>query len=515
MSGLGSGGAMAMTTASKRDGFVALRRFGFGARPGEAAYLRGDPRGAVLAWLDPDEAILTGDLGQTAAINRDVWDMQEEEKRAREAKLTLASAPAAAAASAPAMGAPAMAGGMAAPATGNGMAAPAMGMAGGMEMGKASPGGMAPQVRVPTRHYQAEITAKLDRQITSDTPMVERLVNFWSNHFCVSAGKNDHVRATAGAYEREAIRPYVLGRFADMVKATAHHPAMLQFLDNQLSVGPTSKAGIREKKGLNENLAREIMELHTLGVDGGYTQADVTAFARVLTGWTLAYRNDKQAEPGTAKFAPDRHEPGAVTIMGKTYPDVGRDQLDLALDTFAADPATARHVASKLARHFVGDAAPQPLIDRLAKTFRDTDGDLAAVTKALVTSDEAWAGPQVKVLSPWDMLVALGRTFNIGWSFGEANRMLVLFGQPAWEVPFPSGWPDDDAAWAAPDNLLEMLDAVFALARRNAGDRDPSALADAVLGPLMGDPTRQAIRRAGSRDEALALLVMSPEFLRR
>jgi uncharacterized protein (DUF1800 family) len=257
------------------------------------------------------------------------------------------------------------------------------------------------------------------------------------------------------------------------------------------------------------------MELHTLGVDGGYTQADVTAFARVLTGWTLAYRNDKQAEPGTAKFAPDRHEPGAVTIMGKTYPDVGRDQLDLALDTFAADPATARHVASKLARHFVGDAAPQPLIDRLAKTFRDTDGDLAAVTKALVTSDEAWAGPQVKVLSPWDMLVALGRTFNIGWSFGEANRMLVLFGQPAWEVPFPSGWPDDDAAWAAPDNLLEMLDAVFALARRNAGDRDPSALADAVLGPLMGDPTRQAIRRAGSRDEALALLVMSPEFLRR
>lgn len=514
-----------MATTSPQDAFVALRRFGFGARPGEAGYLRGDPRGAVLAQLDPAAALLTDDgLGETAAINRDIWDMHEAEKRAREAKLTLASAPAGAAAPAtPAMGnasvAPqGMAGGMGAGMEMMKPAAPAAGMAATMAGNMmAAPAGnaMAPQERVPTRHYKAEITAKLDRQITTDTPMVERLVNFWSNHFCVSAAKSDHLRGTAGAYEREAIRPHVLGRFADLVKASAHHPAMLQYLDNQLSVGPASKAGIREKKGLNENLAREIMELHTLGVDGGYTQADVTEFARVLTGWTLAYRNDKQVEPGTAKFVPDRHEPGAFTIMGQTYPDVGRDQLDLALDSFATHPATARHVARKLARHFVGDAAPQALIDRLAATFRDSGGDLAAVTATLVTADEAWTAAPAKVLSPWDMLIATGRAFGVAWTFPEANRMLSLFGQPAWEVPFPSGWPDDDDAWAAPDNLLEMLDATFTFARRNVGDRDPVHLANAVLGPLMGEPTRQAIRRAGSREEALALLVMSPEFLRR
>lgn len=458
-----------MATSPNRDAFIALRRFGLGARPGEAAYLKADPRGAVLATLDPAAAPLIGDLAATPAINRDIWDLHEAEKRAR------AAAPAA------------------------------------MTAQPAAP----PPPRLPARLYQAEIVARLDRQIGSDAPLVERLVNFWSNHFCVSAAKGDFLRGTAGAYEREAIRPHVLGRFVDMLKASAHHPAMLQYLDNQLSVGPNSKAGLKEKKGLNENLAREIMELHTLGVVAGYTQADVTEFARILTGWTLAYRNDREAEPGTAKFVPNRHEPGAFTVMGRRYAEAGAEQLDAALDAFAAHPATARHVARKLARHFAGDAAPDALIDRLARAFQDTGGDLAAVTTALVKSDEAWTPPQAKVLPPWDLLVATGRTLGINWTYPEAARMLNTFGQPTWEVPFPAGWPDDDDAWAAPDSLLEMLDAALALARRNIGDRDPGRLAEAVLGPLLGEPSRQAIRRAGSREEALALLVMSPEFLRR
>jgi uncharacterized protein (DUF1800 family) len=363
--------------------------------------------------------------------------------------------------------------------------------------------------------FRDELVARLDRQTATSTPFLERLVNFWSNHFCISVPKSSLVMAAAGAYEREVIRAHVLGRFHDMLLAAVRHPAMLAYLDNNNSIGPTSPAGLRTKRGLNENLGREIIELHTLGVDGGYTQADVAAFATALTGWSFPGMNSKKVEPATFFFFPERHSPGTVRILGKDYPQVGVDQAEAALADFARHPATARHVARKLVRHFVGDTAPPGLVDRLAAVFRQSDGDLRAVTVSLVEADEAWTAPPVKVLSPWDLLVATGRMLGIDWSFAEATRMLTLFGQPLWSVPFPAGWPDEDEAWAAPASLLELLDAVSALARRNAGDRNVLRLAEATLGPFLHQQTRRTIEQAATRDTALALLVMSPDFLRR
>ena len=471
---------------------VASRRFGLGARPGEIASYRSDPRGAVLAQLDPKAALL-GDpelLSSPEAIRR-WWAFSAEEKMRREAPQPKpeAVAPMAAPAAPP-------------PPAGSTPPQPAP-----------PPAAMPPNL--PEQLYRAEVVARLARQSSTTTPLVERLVNFWSNHFCVSTRKGPNIRCAVGAYEREAIRPHVLGRFHDMVMASARHPVMLSYLDNSISVGPGSKAGLRTKKGLNENLGREILELHTLGADGGYSQADVTAFAAALTGWGVVGPQAKDSEPGTFNFDPARHQPGSVHILGKPYDQGGVEQAEAALADFARHPMTARHISRKLVRHFVGDGAPGGLVDRLAVVFRDTDGDLAAVTRSLVEAAEAWSAPPAKILSPWDFLIASGRMLGIDWSYGEANRMLNLFGQPVWSPNFPQGWSDDDDEWAAPSSLLELLDACAVLARRNAGDRNVSRLADETLGAFLHPRTRQAIARSETPEVALTLLLVSPDFLRR
>lgn len=475
-----------MTITREAAPYVATRRFGLGARPGEVSRFRDDPRGAVLAQLTA-EAVRFDDpaLPTTKAALIENWTHQDHVEQQRAAK-------------------------------------PPVPAATGREDMATAPDAMRPPVaaaKAPPgpewQRYEAEAVARLDRQITTSTPMVERLVNFWSNHFCIAVGKGSTLRIVAGAYEREAIRPHVLGRFQDMLLASARHPAMLAYLDNHVSVGPNSKVGQRFGKGLNENLGREILELHTLGVAGGYGQADVTAFSKALTGWSFGNPRTPKVEFGTFHFFADRHEPGEVTILGKTYHGAGVDQATEALADFARHPATARHIAGKLARHFVGDGAPRDLVARLASVFRATDGDLAATTRALVEADAAWAAPPAKILSPWDLLVASGRMLGLEWTYAEANRMLSLFGQPLWNVPFPKGWPDDDEAWAAPASLMELLDAAAALARRSVGDRDVRQLADDTLGPLLDPRTRRAVARAENRETALALLLMSPDFLRR
>ena len=485
-----------MAIDRERAPFVAARRFGLGAGPGEIERLRADPRGAVLAQVDAKAALLTAPgLVPAAEALRRTWAHMEEAKRMAENPPPPPSPPRTASPDGAAMAEAARP--MAPPPPGAPDPAPA----------KARP--------VFQEIFEAEFAARLDRQISTTTPLAERMVNFWSNHFCVAAGKSAGVRASTGAYEREAVRPHVFGRFRDMLRASARHPAMLAYLDNFISIGPRSKTGTVSGKGLNENLGREILELHTLGVDGGYTQADVTAFSTALTGWGIANLQTRGAEPGTFFFAPANHEPGTVRILGRDYPQTGPDQAAAALDDFARHPATARHVARKLVRHFVGDRAPAGLADRLATVFRDTDGDLAAVTRALIGADDAWNAPPAKILSPWEILVTTGRVLGIDWSFPAANRMLNLFGQPLWDVPFPQGWPDDDEAWAAPASLLELLDAMSALAARNAGDRSVTRLAGEVLGPQLHPSTRRAIERAETRSAALALLLMSPDFLRR
>ena len=233
-----------------------------------------------------------------------------------------------------------------------------------------------PPLNVIQKTFRAEALARIQRACVADCGFAERLVMFWSNHFCISATKGELARIWAGSFEREAIRPHVLGRFGDMLQAVEQHPAMLFFLDNQQSLGPESRAGVNRKRGLNENLAREIMELHTLGVGSGYSQDDVTSLARIITGWTFAGREGKLGAPGSFVFNANAHQPGAQRLLGKIYPERGVAQGEAALADIARHPATAKFIATKFARHFVADDPPPALVARLRDVFVKSDGDL-------------------------------------------------------------------------------------------------------------------------------------------
>ncbi|MFI5016284.1 MAG: DUF1800 family protein, partial [Hyphomicrobiales bacterium] len=373
-----------------------------------------------------------------------------------------------------------------------------------------------PPPPLPQRVFLAEAKARFSGTIHA--PRIgfgERLTMFWANHFAISALKGNNVRIIAGAFEREAIRPHVFGRFSDMLLAVETHPAMLFFLDNQQSFGPNSKFGQNAKRGLNENLARETLELHTLGVNGGYTQADVTALARVITGWTVVGREGRLGEPGSFVFFPNAHEPGAQLVLGKTYVDAGFQQGKAALLDLARHPSTAAHIAEKLARHFVADTPPASLVDKLAKTFRSSDGDLAAVSTALVEANEAWTPDLAKVRSPLEFSIALLRATSAKPEPQPVLGGLYAMGQPFWQPAGPNGFSDMADAWASPEGLKVRMDVANAAAIRGADYFDPPDFIDARLGPLLSDDTRRAVARAESRAQALAIAFMSPEFQRR
>ena len=320
----------------------------------------------------------------------------------------------------------------------------------------------------------------------------------------------------AGAFEREAIRPHVLGRFADMLKEVEQHPAMLFFLDNQQSLGPDSRAGVNRKRGLNENLAREIMELHTLGVGGGYTQDDVTSFARVITGWTFAGRQGQLGVPGSFVFNANAHEPGAQRVMGKIYEAGGVEQGEAVLADIARHPSTSKFIATKLARHFVADDPPPSLVARLRDVFTRTDGDLKALAIALVDSDDSWRAPLTKFRSPYEFLVATGRLIaRVPDDPGPYLNGLNVLGQPLWSPAGPNGFPDTNAAWAAPEGMKLRLDIAAQVASRVGGNIDPRDLMELAMADAVSVDTRRTIERAESRQQALALLLMSPEFQRR
>jgi uncharacterized protein (DUF1800 family) len=288
---------------------------------------------------------------------------------------------------------------------------------------------------------------------------------------------------------------------------------MLLYLNNALSVGPDSVAGINRDRGLNENLAREILELHTLGVRTVYSQADVTNFAKVLTGWTIRETVSDPDHGGEFVFLRRAHEPGPESVIGNEYPDNGVGQGQAVLADLAHHPATARHVATKLARHFVADEPPPALIDRLASRFIDTDGNLKEVARALIASPEAWAPEQAKIKRPAEWIVAALRATG---QSGDINRIvggLNLLGEPLWRPPAPKGFPDDNAAWL--DGLGQRLDIANTFAQRVADGLDPHGITEAAIGPLASAETRQAIERAESKPQALTMLLMAPEFLRR
>ncbi len=363
----------------------------------------------------------------------------------------------------------------------------------------------------------AEMLGRISVATTTDAPFAERWVLFWSNHFTVSTRKSQELDAVAASFEREAIRPHVFGRFETLLIASCHHPAMLLYLDQPSSLGPNSRAGLRRTAGLNENLAREIMELHTLGVNAGYTQADVTEFARVLTGWSVGRRDQPAEIAGGFMYRPNLHEPGARTVFGHAYPAGDEDQALRVLADLAASGKTATHLATKLATHFVSDTPDPRLVRRLAEAYRDSRGDLAVLAHTLIEAPEAWIETAAKVKTPYELLVSAYRAVDQApRDYGrEVNGPLNLLGQRPLSAPQPNGWSDRAADWAAPDALVKRLQWAQGFAASYANQVDPVQLATDALGTRLRPLTLATLQRAESRKEALAVLLMSPEFQRR
>ena len=380
--------------------------------------------------------------------------------------------------------------------------------------------------RIVRDHYMEQSAARYRVAISTETPFFERLVHFWSNHFAISADKQP-LPAIAGLFENEAIRPHVAGRFADLLLAAEQHPAMILYLDNQRSTGPNSKLAKRANRrqnrqefGLNENLAREILELHTLGVDGGYSQQDVTNFAKVITGWSIGGANERgrfaDGEPGKFEFRDNIHEPGGQTLLGKTYAATGVRQGEAVLRDLAVHPSTARFLATKLARHFVADVPPEALVQRLTDVHLDSGGDLAAVYEALISADESWLAMSAKYKSPHDFVISTLRAFD---HIPDRPQFIVgaldLMGQTPYRPGSPEGWPDTALQWGGADALYKRIEWANTVARRVGSRVNPVELGQAVLGPAFGAETRKAVARAESFSQGMTLLLASPDFQRR
>jgi uncharacterized protein (DUF1800 family) len=476
-----------MARDPKFEAALALHRFGLGPREGSIAAIAGDARGALIEEMDRADAgrIVDAALPSSAASGRAVFAFRKEQLAMRQAERAArdtaqqGSMPPESKSSEPASG-----------------------------LAKSNPGPALPQ-----RIYLDEARARMHAALQPSIGFPERLVWFWSNHFCVSADKGN-VRGTCGAFEREAIRTHVLGRFHDMLLAVESHPAMLVYLDNVRSIGPDSIAGVRQKRGLNENLAREILELHTLGVRSAYSQEDVTNFAKVLTGWTIVPLRQEAARAGEFEFNMRMHQPGPQRVIGKTYADTGIGQGRAVLSDLARHPATARHIATKLARHFVADEPPAGLVENLARRFLDSDGDLKQVAKALVHAPEAWDESRRKLKRPGEWLVGAVRAAGaVAPEIAPVMQAHNLLGEPLWRPPAPKGFSDESGVWL--DGLAQRLDIANQFARRFPPEAEPRHLFEQTLAPLASAETREAIARAESRPQALALLLMAPEFQRR
>jgi len=386
-------------------------------------------------------------------------------------------------------------------------------------LGEAAREGTEALKRVTGERYRevfaAEVMALVAHRVTTDAPFLERMVMFWSNHFTVSRAKAV-IGPAIPAFEREAIRPHVFGRFEDMLLAAASHPVMLDYLDNHLSVGPASPAGQRSGRSLNENLARELLELHTLGVNGGYTQQDVRAFAQVLTGWThggVAPRKSTAPITGTFVYRDRMHEPGPKRVLGRRYESAGIEQGRAVLRALARHPSTASFVATKLVRHFVADAPPAADVARIATVFLDTQGDLAAVSRAVVQLGAAWETALPKVKSPVELVISTHRA--LGMPSLRRDTLLVplkTLGQVPFSAASPQGWPDTADHWLSPESLKQRIAFARAIAARSTVSPDELLT---QFAPIATDQLRTWMSRAPSGDAAVALLLASPTFQRR
>jgi len=361
--------------------------------------------------------------------------------------------------------------------------------------------------------YRGEMAARCLVAARSRQPFRERLVRFWSNHFSVSVTRGE-LRGLVGAYEREAIRPNICAGFTQLLLAAERHPAMQLYLDNARSIGPDSMAGSRSGKGLNENHAREILELHTLGVNGGYTQEDVEALAAILTGWGLVRGRDEIR--GGFAFEPRRHQPGTKRLLGRDYPEDGEREGRAALKQLARHPATARFIATKLVRHFVADEAPEAAVDPLTRTFLDSGGDLPEVYRALIALPQAWDRTLSKLKTPDELVVSTARALGYVADGEPMLRSVLYLGQPPFAAPSPQGWPDQADDWLGPESVLTRVEWAQKVGEDTGHRIDrPDALAASILGPLLTSRTHDAVRTASTPSDALALLMASPEFQRR
>jgi uncharacterized protein (DUF1800 family) len=456
---------------------IAVTRFGLGAKPGEIERARADPTGFLIRQISPAGGEQPeGQLETTAEVCQAFNDYRIANQAAKQA------------------GDP-----------------------------KADP---VKQARTLIRDTAgAEFLARARLGCLTEAGFSERWTLFWCNHFTVAANKI-FTSGLVGPFEREAIRPHVFGRFEDLLVASSRHPGMLYYLDQAQSTGPDSMlAQRRGKGGLNENLAREIMELHTLGVGSGYTQTDVTEFARALTGWSFIGPEGPQrrgpimetGQAGDFIFRAYSHEPGVRRILGRAYAQDGEQQARAVLHDLAVHPATAHHIAVKLARHFVADDPPPSLVARLEKSYASSGGQLDHVARTLVTAPEAWAPAALKFKTPYEFLISSHRALNAQPQAPEKMaNILNSMGQKPFSAPSPKGWPEEAQVWAAPDAVIKRMAWSETFAAENAPLMGaPVEVAQNALGERLSPLAATAINRAESRPEALSILLMSPEFQRR
>lgn len=441
---------------------IATNRFGLGARPGEIAAARSDPRG----WLEAQIGPLAFDTtpGSAAAVLRELPREMPARKRQSEQAKALARRE--------------------------------------LQAARKRVSGIGNRLARDT----------LVKAIASDRPFASRLLDFFSNHFSVSM-KDLPMRGLAPALEREAIAPHLAGPFEDMLLAVTRHPAMLVYLDNRFSVAPESAIGRRRSRGLNENLAREILELHTLGVDGGYGQSDVRELAMAITGWSV--EPEAQGPDGNFLFRPQAHAGGSRQLLGRHYPEDGEAQGEAMLRELARHPSTARHLSWKLARHLVADEPPAALVDAMSASWTATGGEIAAVLRTLLGHAAAWEPAARKLKTPREFLVSTLRALGSPLRRPAAlTAGLLALGQAPFAAGSPAGYADIAAAWDGAEALLNRIDWVEALVEEERGV-EPLATAESALGARLTPRTRAALRGAASRAQALALLFMSPEFQRR
>lgn len=491
-----------------RQAAIAAQRFGFGARPGDLKAIAGDPRGWVKSQLTPERtlppALAALPPGEDDILAFGRWLVKQRLSRE--------------------------------------------GGSENLERRAAREGISAQEMKSFSiedsfvQNFRARAVAAIDARLraasATDRPVFERLALFWGNHFTVSAAKPAAV-ALPPSFEREAIRPHAAGSFSAMLLASTKHPGMQVYLDNWLSVGPNSKRGQRppatglgakaprmQARDLNENLAREILELHTLGVGGGYTQADVRALAAIITGWTYErprlrdFISDAQGtRPGAALFTfdADAHEPGPKTLLGKTYREAGVAEGEAALADLARHPSTARFIATKLTRHFLADTPPPAVVERCARAFQQSNGDIARTVGAIVDSPEAWDAPLTKFKRPEEYVISILRALDAPpLPQGAGPGAVAGMGQRIYAAPGPNGWADTADSWLSSDLVWKRIEYAQLIANRVArADVDPVTLGENTLGPLLTDATRQAIKRAQSPAQGLTLLFSSPEFQRR